>query len=86
VDGGILWHLGADVLQLGFLLIARDRDAPPLPGRDALLQGDVVERAACPQHALKFPLLDWRGLEFVLVGFAYRLLFPIHSLFIHSAC
>jgi hypothetical protein len=50
-----------------------------------LLQGDVVERAACPQHALKFPLLDWRGLECVLLGFASRLLFHIPSFFPHSA-
>ena len=32
-----------------------------------------------PKHTLKCPLLDWRGLEFVLVRFAYRLLFHIHS-------
>jgi hypothetical protein len=38
--------LGADVLQLPFLLKARDKDAQSLPGENALFQRCVVEPAA----------------------------------------
>jgi hypothetical protein len=37
VDCGVLWELGADGLQFGFLFIAREGDASPLVGGDALL-------------------------------------------------
>jgi hypothetical protein len=52
VDGGVVGHLRADGLQLGFLVVAGDGAVAPLPGGDALLQRGVVERTAQPQHAL----------------------------------
>ena len=48
MDGLVLRHLGANGLEFGFLLVARDRDAAPLPGGDALLEGGVIEIAATP--------------------------------------
>ena len=60
------------VLQLGFLLVARDRDVAPLPGRDALLQGGVVEHATAPEHLLQRPLLGGRRPQLLLVGLAHR--------------
>ena len=50
VEGGVLRHVRTDILQLGFLLVARDRDVAALPGGDALLQGGVGERATAPEH------------------------------------
>src|SRR5262249_48044171 len=54
------------------LLVARDRDVAPLPSRDALLQGSVVEHATAPHDMLKFPLLRGSGAELLLVGLAAR--------------
>jgi hypothetical protein len=75
MDGGILWHSGANVLEFGFLLKTRAGDPHALPGGDALFQRRVVERATQSKHTPKRPLLFRRGLEFVLVGLAYRWLF-----------
>ncbi len=66
MDGRVLGKRGADVLQFGFLLKARDGDATPLPGGDALLQGGVVEIAAAPQDDFKRPLLCGVGRSFSL--------------------
>jgi hypothetical protein len=75
VDSRIVGERSADLLELGFLLIARDGDATPLVGGDTLLQRRVVEGAAQTKHASQFPLLFRGGLEFVLVRLAHRLLF-----------
>ena len=72
VDGGVLRERCAEVLQLRFLLIAREREVAALPGGDALLQRRVVESTAQSKHTPKRPLLLKRGLEVVLVGLAYR--------------
>jgi hypothetical protein len=64
VDAGVLRERRAKVLQLGFLLIARDGDARPLPGRDALLQGRVVEPVTQAKHTPKFPLVGGSGLGY----------------------
>jgi len=77
VNRRILRELTTDVLQLRFLLEARDGDPYSLPSGDALLQRRVVERAAQSKHTHKRLLLLKRGIEFVLVRFAYRLL--VHS-------
>src|SRR5262249_6580706 len=55
--GGVLPELGADRLQLRFLLESGDGDAAALPGDNALLQGDVVETTAEQQDALQRSLL-----------------------------
>ena len=69
VDGRVFGHRRAQVLQLGFLLVARDGDAPLFPEKDALLQRGIVERAAAPQDRFKLALLVGRGLHLELVGF-----------------
>src|SRR5262249_41998156 len=55
VDGRILGEGCPDVLQLGFLLKAGDRQAAALPGGDALFESDVVELPAPQQDALQLP-------------------------------
>src|SRR5262249_10964778 len=74
VDGSILRQLGADGLQLRFLLKARDRDVAALPGRDALFEGDVVKRATAHQCTLQFPLQLGSRLELVFASLAHALL------------
>src|SRR5262249_32944073 len=64
--------LGADVLQLDFLLIAREADVAALPGGDALLQSDIVEGTTAPQDTLQRTLLGGRGPQLLLVGLAAR--------------
>ena len=71
MDGRVLWHLGADLLEFGFLLVPGDGDAAALPGGDALLQAGVVEIAAQVKHAPKLPLLLRSRLEFVLECLAH---------------
>jgi hypothetical protein len=66
----ILRHLGADVLQLGFLPVAREGDAAPLVGRLSLFKRGVVELPTQHQDTIKFPLLFGSGPEFVLEGLA----------------
>jgi hypothetical protein len=68
VDGGILRQLRADGPELGFLLVATERDVGALPGGDTLLQGRGVEPTAEQQQALQFPLLLSSGLQLVLEG------------------
>jgi hypothetical protein len=75
VDGCVFRERLADVLQLRFLLVAREADVAALPGGDALLKRRVVERATAPQDALKLALLLGRRPEFLLVGPAARRLF-----------
>jgi hypothetical protein len=65
VDGGVIRERGPDVLQLGFLLVARERDVAALPGGDALLEGDGVELPAHHDHALQLVLLCGCRLELV---------------------
>src|SRR5262249_28546162 len=72
MDGGVLWHGGANVLYFRRLLVLRKRDAAPLPCCDASLQGHVVEMAAQTKDTSKFPLLLRCGIEFVLERFARR--------------
>ena len=62
-------HRRAQVLQLGFLLVAGAGDAALFPEKDALLQRDIVERAAAPQDRFKLALLVGRGLQLEFVGF-----------------
>src|SRR5258706_14645876 len=73
VDRSVLREIRPQVLQLCFLLVARDRDAAPLPSGDALLQRRIVERAAAPQVKLQRPLLLGRRLQPVLVALAHAL-------------
>ena len=52
MDGGVLRKRGADVLEFGFLLIAREGDARSLPGGDALLQAPCCRASGTSQaHA-----------------------------------
>src|SRR5262249_35341745 len=60
----------AEVLQFGFLPVARGGDAAPLPCRLALLQCGVVAPAAEQQDKLELPLLVGSGLALVLEGLA----------------
>jgi len=48
-----------------------------LPGGAALLKSGIVALATVPQDNLQRLLLRRSGLEFVLIGFAHRLLFHI---------
>jgi hypothetical protein len=73
VEGRILWHTRAHVLEFRFLLEAADGHAPLAVAGDALFQRRVVERATAPQDALKRALLGGRRLELLLVGRAHRL-------------
>jgi hypothetical protein len=73
VEDGLLWELGADGLALGFLLVVRDGDVAALPGRNALFEGDIGDRATAPQDTFQRTLLRGRGPEFLLLGFAHRL-------------
>lgn len=75
VNGCVLRECGADVLQLGFLLVAGEGDATAAVGSDTLLQGRVVEPAARPQDAIQHLLLCGRWFDLVLVGFSQTLLF-----------
>jgi hypothetical protein len=68
MDGGVVWKRGADVLQFGFLLVARDRDVAALPGGDALLQGGIVEAAAAPEHLIQCAFLGRGGPQLLFVG------------------
>ena len=62
-----------NVLQLGFLLGARDRDVALLPGDEALLEGYVVERATTLEHRVQCLLLGGSRPQLLLVGLAPRL-------------
>src|SRR5260370_40360123 len=73
MERGVLRHRRPQVLQLGFLLVAREGDAALFPERDALLQGGVVERATTPQDHFKRALLGGRGPESLLIGLAHGL-------------
>src|SRR5260221_14636513 len=68
MDGGVVREVLTEVLQLGFLLIARDTDVAALPGGDALFQAGVIERAAAPQDELKLALLAGGRPQFLLEG------------------
>jgi hypothetical protein len=74
MESGVLGELGTNVLEIGVLLLPRDADVAPLPGGDALVEGDVVERATAPQHPLQRTLLSGRGPQLLLVGRAHALL------------
>jgi hypothetical protein len=78
VNSGVLRKRSTDILELGFLLIARDGDVAPLVGDDAVLERRIVEPAAQAKHAPKLLLLFWRELEFVLERLAHRL--ALHSI------
>src|SRR5690242_15024558 len=69
----ILAHRRSDVLQLGFLRVARERNPTALIGRRTLFQGRVIEPATCPHDTVQRPLLLRGGSELVLVGFAQAL-------------
>jgi hypothetical protein len=70
-EGSVVGEGGADVLEFGFLLIARARAAlAATPPGDALLQGGVVKSATAQQHPLTLPLWLGRWLELVLERFA----------------
>ncbi len=73
MDGGVVREVLTEVLQLGFLLIARDTDVAALPGGDALFQGGVIERAAAPQDELKLALLAGCRPQLLLERLAHRL-------------
>jgi hypothetical protein len=75
VNRRVLWELRADVFEFCLLLIAGDRSMSPLPGGDALFQGDFVEIATTPEHCVQRSFLGRRGPQFLLVGLARRLLF-----------
>jgi hypothetical protein len=75
MDFAVLWHLGFDARKLGFLLEVANGNTAPLPGFTAFAHGGVVDVVAERQGTLKHPLLFRSGLQFVLVGLAYRLLF-----------
>jgi hypothetical protein len=79
VDGGILWEGRVDILELGFLLRAGERDMAALPGGDALLECRVVQRTAVPQDLLQRTLLRWCGAERFLVGRAARPVCPLFA-------
>ena len=72
----VLWELRADVREFRLLLLAGDRSMTPLPGGDALFQGDSGEMAAMPEHGIQRSLLGRRGPQVLLVGLARRLLVP----------
>src|SRR5262249_9271185 len=66
VDRGVRRELRADDRELGFLLVARDRDVATLPGSDAVFQGDIVEGAAAPEYLVHHPLLCGCWAQFLL--------------------
>src|SRR5260221_772136 len=65
--------LGTDGREFGFLLVAREGDAPLAVQADALLQGGVVELAAAPEDLVQRPLLGRRGPQLLFVGLAHGL-------------
>src|SRR5262245_316838 len=67
VDGGVLRHLRTKRLQLGFLLIAGEGNAPLSVEEEALLQCGVIERAAAPRYTLPLLLLHRRGSVYLSV-------------------
>src|SRR5260221_3529374 len=73
IDGHIFGKLGADGREFGFLLVAREGDAPLPVQADALLHGGVVELAATPEHLVQRPLLGRRGPQLLFVGLAHGL-------------
>ncbi len=73
VDGCVLWHLGADVIEFNFLLVSSDGNVAPPIGDDTLLQAGAVEPAAQAEDTPKVPLQLSGG--FVLEGLAHYLLF-----------
>ena len=73
MDDGVFGQSRPQVLQLGFLRVARERDAPLAVEEEALLQRRVVEGAAPPQGFLKLAFLCGRRLELVFVGLAHSL-------------
>src|SRR5262245_19281330 len=77
MDGLVDWHLGANGFELGFLLVARDRDMTSLIGGDALLQGSIVQITAAPQHFPQRLLLGRRGTQFLFVSLVYDMV--VHS-------
>src|SRR5258708_34190421 len=70
VDGGVVGQVGAQVLELRFLLVAARGHAALAVEGDALFQGGVVERATAPQDSSKRTFLVGRGLQLLLIGFA----------------
>src|SRR5262249_8909313 len=86
VDGAVLRERLAQLLQLGFLLVARGALAlPAAPPGEALLQRAVVERAAAPQHLRQRLFLRWRRLEFVLERLAHAVHLTVRSARQYSA-
>src|SRR5260221_6015813 len=72
VDGSIFRERGANGLQFGLLVEARDGDMAPLPRGDALLQRGVVEIATAPKHCVQRPLLGGRRPQLLFVRLAHR--------------
>jgi len=77
VDFAVFGQLGFDAGKFCFLLVVTDGDAAHPPCFPAFLDSSVVDMAAEHEEAIKHPLLFGSGLEFVLEGFAYCLLFHV---------
>src|SRR5262249_6850147 len=70
VDGGGVGERRADGSEVGFLLLARDRDATAAPDGDRLLPGGGGELPAAPEGLRPPPLLGGCELELLLAGLA----------------
>src|SRR5262249_46353073 len=77
MDGRVGWHVGAQVLQLGLLLVARAGDTPLAVAGDTLFQRGIVAPATCPQDIFKLMHRFGRRPEVVLGGLVQALLFHV---------
>src|SRR5262245_16792741 len=69
--GRILRERRPEVLQLGFLLIARERDGPTTIDDNALFERGVIQPATQTKDTPQFPLLRGSGHKFVLECLAH---------------